>query len=310
MDHPWGISGTVFLVLYGVVLAALTVFAVVVRRRVLDPPAFEAVRAADQPALAYLASGQYRLVELSVARLISAGAARVNREGMITALAVAPDDPLDAAVLRAMGNRPRHRHDLIYAVLKDDEVRTGHVEPVARALVAGGQLITSAVVTRTRRVMLLGLWLLVAVGLVRWCHGLAADRPIGFLTVELVVTGVVIQALRVLRFPERTGHGDRTLEDARADATGMTLVALRGLSEYPDEEIRRALCSPDPRTKRLQEQARSRRAAAASSDSTLLAGGLAAGYYGGAGSGSGDSGDGGSGGCGSGGGCGGCGGCG
>jgi uncharacterized protein (TIGR04222 family) len=293
-----------------VALAALTVFAVVVRRRVLDPPTYQPVPATDLPALAYLASGRYRLVELSVARLISAGAARVNREGMITALAVEPDDPLDAAVLRAMGNRPRHRYDLTYAVLRSDEVRTGHVEPVERALVAGGQLITTAVVRATRRTMMLGPWLLVAVGLVRWCHGLAADRPVAFLTVELVATGLVIQALRVLRFPTRTEHGDRTLADARTGATGMTRVALHGLSEYPDEEIRRALGSPDPETKRLQEQARSRRAAASASDTTLLAGGLAAGYYGSSSSGSSGGGDGGSGGCGSGGGCGGCGGCG
>lgn len=304
MDHLWGISGTVFLLLYGVVLAALTVFAVVVRRRVLAPPRFEPVPATDLPALAFLASGAQRLVELSVARLITAGAARVNREGMITALAVSPDDPLDAAVLRAMGNRPRHRYDQTYAVLKNDEVR-GHVESVERSLAEGGHLITAAVVRTTRRTMVLGLWLLVAVGVARWCHGLAADRPIGFLTVELVATGVAIQALRVLAFPTRTEHGDRTLADARTGATGMALVALRGLSEYPDKEIRTAFCSPDPRTKRLQEQAKSRRAAGTTSDSTLLAGGLAAGYGGGS-----SGGDGGSGGCGSGGGCGGCGGCG
>ena len=297
MDHLWGISGTLFLLLYAVVLAGLTVFAVVVRRRVLAPPTYQPVAATDLPALAYLANGHYRLVELAVARLLAAGAARVNRAGMITGLAVTPDDPLDAAVLRAMGKHQRHRHDLVHAVMKSDEVRTGHVERVERALVAGGQLITPEVVRRTRRTMLLGLWLLLAVGVVRWGHGLAADRPIGFLTVELVVTGLVIQALRVRHFPTRTTHGDRTLADARANATGMARVASQGLSEYPDEEIRRALRSPDPRTKRAEEQARSRQT---TSGPTIVAGGMVVGSSGG--------GDGGS--DGSDGGCGGCGGCG
>jgi uncharacterized protein (TIGR04222 family) len=298
MDHLWGISGTLFLLLYGVVLVALTVFAVVVRRRVLDPPAYEPVDATDLPALAVLVNGQYRLIELAIARLIEAGAARVNREGVITGLAVTPDDPLDAAVLRAMGTRPRHRYDLIRAVMKSDEVRTGHLERVERTLAAGRQLITAELVRKTRRTMVRGLWLLLAVGIGRWCHGLAAGRPIGFLTVELVVTAIVIQVLRVREFPTRTTHGDRTVADARANATGMARVALHGLSEYPDEEIRRALRSPDPRIEAEKEQARSR---GTTSDSTIVAGGVVAGY-------SGDDSGCGSGGCG--GGCGGCGGCG
>ncbi len=304
MDHLWGISGTLFLLLYGVVLVALTVFAVVVRRRVLDPPTYEPVAAKDLPALAYLVHGQSRLVELAVARLLAAGAARVNRDGMITGLAVTPEDPLDAAVLRAMGNRARHRADLVSIVLKSEEVRTGHLERVERALEAGKQLITSELVRKTRRTMLLGIWLLLAVGTVRWGHGLAADRPIGFLTVELLVTGVVIQALRVRDFPTRTTHGDRTVADARVKATGMARVAVLGLSEYPDKEIRRALCAPDPKIKLAKEQARSR---TTTSGPTTLAGGMAAGYTGGYASGGGDDG---SGSCGSGGGCGGCGGCG
>lgn len=302
MDHLWGISGTMFLLLYGVVLVALTVFAVVVRRRVLAPSTYQPVT--DLSEVAYLVAGRHRLVELSVARLISAGAARVNREGMITGLAVKPDDPLDAAVLRAMGTRPRHRYDQVHAIAMNTEVRTGHIERVERSLVAGGQLITAEVTRRTRRMMTSGPWLLVAVGLVRWFHGLAADRPVGLLTVELVATAVVIQALRVRPLPTRTEHGDRTVEEARAGATGMARVALHGLSEYPDKEICRALRAPSPDAKRWQER---RRSTGTTSDSTLLAGGLAAGYYGGSSSGGGD---GGSGGCGSGGGCGGCGGCG
>lgn len=241
MDHPWGLSGPDFLLYYGVALVAAFGLAVYLRRAVRRPPLAEPLPAGDANLLAFLVDGRDRVVETSLARLVEQGVVRVTRAGKVTRATATVDDPLDQAVLDALGGRTRDVRDVIKR-----GADAGPVNDVAKSFARQRLRVSAGEYRRARRNGLIAPYLLAAVGLARFFNGVAGGYPVGYLVVELFVTAVVIVALHAWGQREHepyTVHGEQLVEDARGAEDTATRVALRGLRGYPDETIASALRS-------------------------------------------------------------------
>ncbi|GAB1511183.1 TIGR04222 domain-containing membrane protein [Actinophytocola sp. KF-1] len=240
--HPWGLSGPEFLWLYGAGLVAGIVVAiwrrVAVRRpRLTDPGGWLAPEE-----LGFLAGGPRRAVDVAVARLVRAGAVRVDRRGTLTDVSEGrrTGRPLDDAVLATLTS-PR--------TIRAVGARTSADPALTRIgdeLVRRGLLVAPARAVQARRLGPVLLYVLLAVGVVRWLNGVANDLPVGYLTVLLVATlvAVVLLSIRAIAPAKaRTVHGDRVVTGLVRDGSNDPLekVAVRGLSAYPDKEVAEAL---------------------------------------------------------------------
>ena len=246
MGHPWGIAGPDFLRWYWIALAACLVFALVVRTRMRTARQGEPGRPLDLDELAHLAGGPRRVVEVSVARLIEAGALRPSRRGTVQATGMPVANPVDQAVLADAG---RHGHRTV-TLLVNTVSRSPAVLGVADRLVAIGMLIDPAASRARRRLAAAPLLVLLAIGVARWLNGIAIVAPVGFLTVQILVTAVI--AVFLLKSPavQRTSRGDEALERTRTGGNpalwggAAGLVALGGLVAFPDVAVRAALLPP------------------------------------------------------------------
>ncbi|OLF15548.1 TIGR04222 domain-containing membrane protein [Actinophytocola xanthii] len=290
MDHLWGISGPAFLGLYTAGLALALAAAAAVRSAVRRPPAPDPAPTLDELDLAFLAGGPKRVIETVVARLVDSGRLRTSRAGTLTTTTdERGTNPLDQLVMERVGRGGAGVGTLVGAYAGSGVVRLR-----GDRLAANGLLVSPSAAARARRRAVRGLWVVLAVGALRWFVALGERLPIGFLTVLLAATVVAIVAVRSRQVPPRTVHGDQAL--ASAEERGPVVrVALHGLSAYPDREVRGALLA----------------SAGVASVAAWSYGGAVGGAYvgdtGGSGGGGGDGGSScGSGGCG--GGCGGCGG--
>ncbi|WP_154696977.1 TIGR04222 domain-containing membrane protein [Lentzea guizhouensis] len=247
--EPWGLSGPEFLQLYWIGLALAVLAAIVIRVRARAGGS-QPVRTLDVDEIAYLAGGPRRVVETAVARLLTAGELRISRRGAVSATnSPQSRNHVDRAVLTDSQRYSNRTVSLmIPAVAKDIAVRA-----IGLRLQELGLVLSEEAVKRARRNGSALLWLLLAVGVVRWVNGIAIDANIGWLSVQLVITAVLI--FFVLRRGKnlRTTTGDRVLDAARTAggrATGSEdpalvgaagLVALGGLTVYPDLAVRSSL---------------------------------------------------------------------
>jgi uncharacterized protein (TIGR04222 family) len=285
MDHLWGISGPAFLWLYLAGLALALAAAAAVRSAARRPTPPDAPPELDELDLAFLAGGPRRVVETAIARLVDTGRLRTNRGGTLTATTDERQaDPLDQLIMERAG-----RDGAGVATMVGAYAGSGVVTKRGDRLVANGLLVSPAEANRARRRAVFWLWVVLAVGMLRWFVALGERLPIGYLTLLLFATIVTTLVVRSRRIPPRTVHGEDALASAAEDGP-VTRVALTGLSAYPDVEIRGALLA----------------SAGVASVTAWSYGGATGGYVGGGSSG-GDSGGSDGGGCG-GGGCGGCGG--
>jgi len=100
MQRPWGLSGPEFLQLYWIGLALAVLVAIIVRVRVRAGHSSQLVRSLDMDELAYLAGGPRRVVETSIARLLTAGELRTSRRGTVQVTSTAQSlNPVDRAVI-------------------------------------------------------------------------------------------------------------------------------------------------------------------------------------------------------------------
>lgn len=280
MDHPWGLSGPEFLWLYGGALVVSVGLAIYLRWAVRRPRLAEPVPVGDANVVAYLRDGPQAVVETALARLVEQGAVRVTRKGMVTRTTTTVSDPLDQAVLDALGGRTRPVHEVI--------TRAAGVAPIAdveRTCAAQKLRVAEGRAPLAHWSGTLVPYLLLVVGLARLVIGIAGDHPVGYLVIELVATVVVIVVLHVTGRSERapyTVHGKRV----RAAAEGFDDVAMRvardGLGGYPDEGIALALKStrydrPPPRPRRTVRAG----AAGAAAGSTTNCGSIGAASCGG-----------------------------
>ncbi|SDG86817.1 TIGR04222 domain-containing protein [Lentzea fradiae] len=250
MLRPWGLSGPEFLQLYWIGLALAVLVAVVVRVRVRAGRGDQPVRSLDMDELAYLAGGPRRVVETAVARLLTAGEIRTSRRGAVsTTTTTSPRNPVDRAVVDDCRRYTNRTVNLMIPAVAAGEAVTA----IGRRLEAMGLVVDPAVAKSALRKGTLPLWALLVIGVARWVNGVAIDAPVGWLTMQLVLTGLLLLLLTRRSKHVRTGKGNRVLDEARGGglragapdealyAGAAGLVVFGGLAVHPDLEVRSSL---------------------------------------------------------------------
>lgn len=254
--QPWGISGPLFLLYYTVAVVAGFAVAWYARGWAGRPSPADPPSTVDFAEAAFVAGGTGRVIDTAVARLVAGARFRVNRKGVLSAPGdPVSDHPVDRDVHQALGHRSMKAYQLRKRVKAMPEVQAlaarvtaarGHRSATARALAKYGSMAL--------------LLLVVAAGVVRAVEGIAADRPVGYLVVLLVVSVSLIAAfyLAFWSMPVRTPNNDPVLVLARRRLAGVDLVAVSGLSAYPDEELRATLVAsatpPKPKGRKPEAQ--------------------------------------------------------
>ncbi|MGI5501551.1 TIGR04222 domain-containing membrane protein [Lentzea sp. CA-135723] len=245
----WGLSGPEFLRLYWIALALAVLVAIVVRVRVRAGRSTQPVRSLDMDELAYLAGGPRRVVETSVARLLTAGELRTSRRGTVQATSDTKSiNHVDRAVITDAQRYTNRTVNLMIPSVAKDRVVTS----IGERLREMGLVVDPDVAKSALRKGSAGLWLVLAVGFVRWINGIVIGASIGWLTLQLVVTGLLILLLTRRGKHIRTSKGNDVLSSARgtsvrantddglyAGAAGMVLFG--GLATYPDLAVRSSL---------------------------------------------------------------------
>lgn len=250
--HPWGLSGPEFLWLYaaGMVLGGAVVL--YARRWAGRRTPAEEPSTVDYAEVAYLAGGTDRVVDAAVARLVHSEQFRVSRKGVLSAPTdPASEHPIDRDVHQALGHRSMKAYQLrkrikampdVHALAEMIDTLRPPRSPRARALARHGSMAV--------------LWLVFTVGVVRWVNGVANDLPVGYLTVLLMLTMALIAVFYVVIWviPTRTPRNDPLLVEARRQLGGVDLVAVDGLSAYPDEALRTTLVASATPPKRKAQK--------------------------------------------------------
>lgn len=260
MDETWGLSGPEFLQLYGAALVLLLLLSVAVALPAKGD-GHRSGTAAGSGAdlgtyeLAYLFGGVDRVAETAVAGLVETGSVRVTRSRELQVVRGEGADEYQNKVLECSW----HDVNRVRRAFRMSDLG----EPLRRSLQQRGLVITEP----RRRASELVAWLFPLLGLVgvaRLLSGVANGGPVGFLVLELFVTGLLWvgartagQNPRPTRFGERVkrerGQQDRTrgsLHGKHAPvrsaepATAALLVAVGGVSAYPDSELAELLVPP------------------------------------------------------------------
>jgi uncharacterized protein (TIGR04222 family) len=217
--NTWGISGPQFLLLYLVAFAVTVLGVVLAGRRALASDGGAAGPAHLDPyEAAELNGGGALVATTAVSNLLRSGrlASSSRRRGqparLVTGKAPGPrTHPVEWAVYQAVADGPNRRLKDVQAALEGSSALAAVRERLRRA----GLAPTPEQRARCRAAGLLFLPLL-ALGVARVVAGSANGRPVGFLVALLVVT-VVVAAVLVLRVPNATGLGRRTLQRLRAE---------------------------------------------------------------------------------------------
>lgn len=200
---PFDLSGGPFLMLY----AVLFVLACLASLR--GAPALRAegrlpVRLTTEEA-AMLAGGVSRHSEALVAEMLAAGHLRIDAKDVLVLAADAPATPAVTA-LRALPA------PLAWTTAHRALAALGTA--LQRVLMARGLVMTDAQQWRVRIAQALPFVALGLFGLIKLGVGEARDRPVGFLTLALIVT-LVVAVIRFAAFDTRTRAGQVALAETR-----------------------------------------------------------------------------------------------
>jgi uncharacterized protein (TIGR04222 family) len=266
--------------------------AIIVRVRVRAGHSNQPVRSLDVDELAYLAGGPRRVVETSIARLLTAGELRTSRRGTVSA--TTNTQSVNAVDRAVMADSQRYTNRTI-GLMIPAVARDGVVTSIGRRLEDMGLVVHADVAKTALRKGSIALWVLLAIGVARWVNGIAIDAPIGWLTLQLAITGVLIWLVTRRGKLVRTAKGNRVLDAARTAGGGATgsdtgvyagaagLVALGGLAVYPDLAVRSSLLASSAGTSATGSTTYSSCSASSSSCSSGGGGGGCGGGCGGGG---------------------------
>lgn len=241
--NPLALNAMAFLGWYWMMLLVLAGVAALLRlfRGSLSVGARPSTGLAEDPyAMAYLAGGPQRVVDAAIASLVQQGALRVNAvtrelisereslqgqpkiERQVRGLLRGSHRITDAARFRRRLQRELH---LSLASLRDRLLHAG--------LLARPTLQAKAVTPLT-----ICFAVLLGVGAIRLITGVAAGRPVGFLVVSMIVTGIAAWwLLRGMGLERATVQGKRLLKEGksrlgRGGDDKLWMVALLGLAGY------------------------------------------------------------------------------
>jgi len=200
------LTGGPFLALYGVLMVAVIIAGFAIPRWLR--PDGNNTRVTDPDELAYLAGGPLRYVDAVVARMLAAGKIAVEgrNEARIVAPPVLTSSP-ERSVLALPTPSPWGR--VMKAV-------SPHARAVEDRLVGKGLLIDRGVVQQLRLWQTSPYVLLILFGAIKWEVGVGRGRPVGFLTLLLIVTAV-LALIRFAAIDRRTRAGVEALASARSN---------------------------------------------------------------------------------------------
>lgn len=222
---PFDLTGGPFLTLY-ISLLIVTIVTGVLIPRWLRPDG-RSIGVTDPEKLAYLAGGTSRYTDTIVSRLLASGALRMISKDKFSVAGHGSTDAERAvlAMSAPTGWGP------IAGTLKR------YAPTVERRLIADGLMIDSGTAWQLRFWQTAPYLLLITFGLIKLDIGMLRDKPIGFLTLLLIVTAV-FALIRLVAVDRRTKGGIAALREMRSrsdrlrrahtpDETGMA-VALFG----------------------------------------------------------------------------------
>jgi uncharacterized protein (TIGR04222 family) len=182
----WGISGPVFLLVFGGAIVAVAILSTVHRRALFAGDAGADVERLGPQQIAYLNGRGKLAVYTALGGLRAAGAIGSGPDKTLTQGGPLPSGvtPLDTAVYNAAGRRIRARD------VNDDQWVVAAIDQLRAGLEASG-LATTAGQRRTARLWGIAGGALVVLGIVRFAAGVANDKPVGFLVVAIAAAVIV-----------------------------------------------------------------------------------------------------------------------
>nr|WP_042180872.1 TIGR04222 domain-containing membrane protein [Kibdelosporangium sp. MJ126-NF4]CEL14645.1 hypothetical protein [Kibdelosporangium sp. MJ126-NF4]CTQ96726.1 hypothetical protein [Kibdelosporangium sp. MJ126-NF4] len=238
MEDPWGIAGPTFVGIYllGFSIALLFAFAVriLTRSGAATTAPVESLTALE---LAGLTGGPPRVVEAAIAQLVENGGLRAARDGYLQVVGLGGgSNPVERSVLADVTRHGRRSITMLtYRLARSDAVGE-----VMAGLVRSGYLVDGEVAQRRKAVSMIPVAAVFAVGVLRWLSGIAADRPIGWLTVLLIGSGLIGYFLYRQAICPRTFAGVNAVERVSASEP-VDLVAAGGFASHPDRTVRESL---------------------------------------------------------------------
>lgn len=213
---PFDWTGGPFLILYIVLLVIVVIAGILIPAWLLPEGRRQKVSDPDQ--LAYLAGGRTRFADGVVARLLAG-----------RALVMSGKDKLDVRMRNGTGAAengvlalsPPLDWPRIERTLRP--TADGLLERLQRA----GLMLTGGERANLRYWALLPYLTLMMFGATKWFIGDARERPVGFLTILLIVTAV-LALIRALTIPRLTYAGLTALGDAREEADRIRRAPLAG----------------------------------------------------------------------------------
>lgn len=214
---PFDLPGAPFLALYFVLLVVALAASLFIARWLRPEGRYGVVNDIDQ--LAYLAGGPVHFVDALVARLYARGALSVDRKHGLT-MRQPPGEGASAAEITLL----RLDSPVRYATV--DKQMRDYADMAGNKLVQAGLLLDGSTALQMRIWQSLPFLVVMAFGSIKWEIGILRDRPVGYLTIFLVVTA----AAAVLRFAllnRRTTSGQAALDDARMRQQRLRRAAPR-----------------------------------------------------------------------------------
>lgn len=200
---PFDLSGGPFLILYAVLFVSACIVSVRAAQG-LRPEGRPPGRLTDAE-LAVLAGGAPRHSELLAAQLFAAGHLSVGEKESLVLAADAPSTP----TVRVLRGLPSPLRWPVADRALGDLARAAQARLVDRGLLLAGAG------WRLRIAQALPFVLLAGFGLIKLLIGEARGRPVGFLTIALIVT-VAVAVIRMAGLDTRTRAGQAALAEARS----------------------------------------------------------------------------------------------
>lgn len=213
---PFDWTGGPFLILYLVLLVTVVIAGILIPAWHLPEGRRQKVSDPDQ--LAFLSGGRARFADSIVARLLAGRSLVMNGK-----------DKLDVR----MGNGASAAENSVLALTSPldwtriERTLRPTADSLSDRLQSAGLMLTGAERSNLRYWALLPYFTLLMFGATKWFIGEARERPIGFLTVLLIVTAV-LALIRALTIPKLTGAGIAALGDAREEADRIRRAPLAG----------------------------------------------------------------------------------
>lgn len=213
---PLDWTGGPFLILYLVLLVAVVIAGIMTPMWYL--PEGRRQKVSDPDSLALLAGGRARFADSVVARLLAGRALVMNGK-----------DKLD---VRMRNGATAAENSVLALTAPLDWTRIERtLRPTAdtlhERLQRSGLMLTGAERANLRYWALLPYLTLLMFGATKWFIGDARDRPIGFLTVLLIVTAI-LALIRAFTIPRLSYAGIAALGDAREEADRIRRAPLAG----------------------------------------------------------------------------------